>query len=44
VLRSLRNPEGGPAPHLRVVALLIAVAMMLLAAPVLVPVIRWLVP
>jgi hypothetical protein len=42
VLRSLRNSRGGPAIRVRVVAALVALGMIALAAPAVVPVLRWL--
>lgn len=43
MLRTLRTPDGGPALRVRLVAALLVVGLMLLAAPLLVPVLRWLV-
>jgi hypothetical protein len=41
VLPALRDHRGKPAAPLRLLAALIAVGMLLLAAPALVPVVRW---
>lgn len=41
MLRTLRSPEGGPAIRTRVVALLLALGMLLAAAPMLIPITRW---
>ncbi len=41
MLRLLRSPGGGPAFRTRVVALLLALGMLLAAAPLLVPITRW---
>jgi hypothetical protein len=41
MLRILRAPGGGPAFRTRVVALLLALGMLLAAAPLLVPITRW---
>lgn len=43
VLLKLRNAEGAPTLRFRLVALLVAVAMLLIAVPLLLPVIRWIV-
>jgi len=43
VLRSLRNEQGGPALRLRLLAALVVLGLLLLSAPVLIPVLRWLV-
>jgi hypothetical protein len=43
VLRSLRAPDGGPALHVRLIAAVIVLGMTVLAAPVVVPLLRWLV-
>lgn len=42
MLRTLRNPDGGPALRVRLVAGLLVLGLILLAAPLLVPVLRWL--
>ncbi len=41
MLRTLRSPGGGPAFRTRVVALLLALGMLLAAAPLLIPATRW---
>ena len=41
MLRILRAPGGGPAFRTRVVALLLALGMLLAAAPLLIPMTRW---
>ncbi len=41
MLPALRNPRGKPAAPLRVLALLVLVGMLMIAAPVLIPVLRW---
>jgi hypothetical protein len=41
VLPALRDHRGKPAAPLRLLAVLVVVGMVLIAAPVLVPVIRW---
>lgn len=41
MLPALRDHRGKPAAPLRLLAALIAVGMLLLAAPALVPVVRW---
>lgn len=43
MLRSLRNEQGGPALRVRVLAVLVVLGLLLLSAPVLVPVLGWLV-
>jgi hypothetical protein len=44
MLSSLRNPEGGPALRVRIIALVLVAGLVLLSAPVvLVPVLRWLI-
>jgi len=43
VLRSLRNEQGGPTLRVRVLAALVVLGLLLLSAPVLIPVLRWLV-
>ena len=44
MLSSLRGPDGGPALHVRLLAALVILGMLLLAAPfVLVPVLRYVV-
>lgn len=40
MLRSLRHPEGGPALRVRLLSVLLALVLLLLGAPVLVPVLR----
>jgi hypothetical protein len=42
VLRTLRHRDGGPALRVRVIAALVVLCMAALAAPVLIPVVRWL--
>jgi hypothetical protein len=42
VLRSLRNSQGGPTLAVRVVAALVALGLLALSAPVVLPVFRWL--
>ena len=43
MLRALRDPEGGPALRVRLVAALLVLGLVVLAAPVvLVPLLRWL--
>jgi hypothetical protein len=41
VLPPLRDHRGKPAAPLRLLAVLVVLGMLLLAAPVLVPVVRW---
>ena len=41
MLPALRDQRGKPAAPLRVLALLVLVGLLLLAAPVLVPVLQW---
>ena len=41
VLPALRDHRGKPAGPLRLLAVLVLVGMLMIAAPVLVPVIRW---
>lgn len=41
MLRLLRAPSGGPAVRTRVVAFLLALGMLLGAAPLLIPITRW---
>jgi hypothetical protein len=41
VLPALRDHRGKPAAPLRLLAVLVVVGMVVIAAPVLVPVIRW---
>ncbi len=41
MLPTLRNSRGKPAAPLRLLAVLVVLGMLLLAAPVLVPVLRW---
>lgn len=41
MLRTLRDPGGGPAFRTRLVALLLALGMLLAAAPLLIPITRW---
>jgi hypothetical protein len=43
MLRTMRAPNGGPALRTRMVALMVAVGMLLAAAPALIPIIRWIV-
>jgi len=43
VLPALRDPRGRPAAPLRLLAFLVVVGMLMLAAPALLPVIRWVV-
>jgi hypothetical protein len=38
----MRAPDGGPALRTRAVALLVALGMLLAAAPMLIPITRWL--
>ena len=42
MLRMLRSRDGSPAPHMRVIASVIVIGMLVLAAPVLIPVLHWL--
>ncbi|MGQ0629788.1 MAG: hypothetical protein ACT4P1_02005 [Sporichthyaceae bacterium] len=41
MLRTLRAPSGGPAFRTRLVALLLALGLLLSAAPLLIPITRW---
>lgn len=41
MLPALRDSRGKPAGPLRVLAVLVAIGLLMLAAPVLVPVVRW---
>jgi hypothetical protein len=44
ILRMMRDPANrGPAPLARLVALLLVVGLVALSAPVLIPVVRWIV-
>lgn len=43
MLRALRAPGGGPALRTRVLAALVIVGMLVAAAPVLIPITRWMV-
>lgn len=43
MLRTMRAPNGGLALRTRMVALMVAVGMLLAAAPALIPIIRWVV-
>jgi hypothetical protein len=43
MLRTMRAPGGGPALRTRMVALMVAVGMLLAAAPALIPIIRWII-
>ena len=42
MLPALRDSRGKPAAPLRIVALLVALGLLALAAPAIVPVVRWL--
>jgi hypothetical protein len=42
MLATMRNAEGGPALRVRVVAFLVILGMLGLAAPVAIPLVRWL--
>ena len=42
MLRTLRNSHGGPAIRVRVIAALLVLGMVALAAPAIIPVLRWL--
>ncbi len=42
MLGTLRNADGGPALRVRVLAVLIILGMLALSAPVVVPLVRWL--
>ena len=41
VLRKMRDPTGGPTVRVRLVALLAAVGLLMVTAPVVVPLVRW---
>ncbi|MDQ1643113.1 MAG: hypothetical protein QOJ90_2464 [Actinomycetota bacterium] len=41
MLPALRDPRGKPAGPMRLLAALVVLGMLVLAAPVLIPVIRW---
>jgi len=41
MLRTMRTTDGGPSMRVRMVALLVALGMLLTAAPVLIHVVRW---
>lgn len=41
MLRSLRDQSGGPNVKTRLVALLAAIGLLVVAAPVLIPLVRW---
>jgi hypothetical protein len=41
MLATLRNPEGGPALRVRVLAVLVILGMIALSAPVVIPMVRW---
>jgi hypothetical protein len=43
MLRTMRAPGGGPALRTRLVAFMVAVGLLLAAAPALIPVVRWIV-
>ena len=42
MLRTMRAPDGGPALRTRMVALMVAVGMLFLGGPALIPITRWL--
>ncbi len=42
MLGTLRNPDGGPALRVRVLAVLVILGMVALSAPVVIPLVRWL--
>ena len=42
MLGTLRNAEGGPSLRVRVLAALVVLGMLTLSAPVLIPVLGWL--
>jgi hypothetical protein len=42
MLATLRNAEGGPSLRVRLLAVLVILGMLLLSAPVVIPVVRWL--
>jgi hypothetical protein len=42
VLRNLRDPSGRPSERTRVVALLVAVGLIVVTAPAIIVVVRWL--
>ena len=41
MLPALRDPGGKPAVPIRLLAVLVVLGMILIAAPILVPVVRW---
>lgn len=41
MLRTMRGTDGGPSMRVRMVALLVALGMLLTAAPALIHVVRW---
>ena len=41
MLPALRDPRGKPAAPIRLLAVLVVLGMILIAAPILVPVVRW---
>jgi hypothetical protein len=41
VLRKMRDPTGGPTVRVRLVALLAALGLLVVTAPVVVPLVRW---
>ena len=41
VLRKMRDPTGGPTVRIRLVALLAAAGLLVVTAPVVVPLVRW---
>ena len=42
MLGTLRNADGGPALRVRVLAVLVILGMVALSAPVVIPLVRWL--
>lgn len=41
MLRTMRATDGGPSTRIRLVALLVALVMLLAAAPTLIHIVRW---
>ncbi|HZY28872.1 MAG: hypothetical protein ACRDVO_00345 [Jiangellaceae bacterium] len=41
MLRKMRDPTGGPTVRVRLVALLAAAGLLVVTAPVVVPLVRW---
>ncbi|HEU4491425.1 MAG TPA: hypothetical protein VFR74_11200 [Jiangellales bacterium] len=42
MLRQMRDASGGPSTRIRLIALVVAVGMLVAAAPLLIPLVDWL--